>query len=97
MRRVLMLGAVALALAGCAGSLPEPPKTLTVEKPVQVLAPVVAKCKVTISPEPAYPDSDGAISGAQSLTDLAKMYRAGRALRSARIAYLTALLQQCVE
>lgn len=91
--RVLMMLAALAVLAGCAAA---PPKTIAISKPVQVLAPIVAKCDVKVQPEPAYPDTDAAVASADNLTELAKMYRGGRALRAARIAYLTALLAQCV-
>lgn len=92
--RALMTAAALVLLAGCA--IAPPARTITVEKPVEVAVPVVAKCDVKIQPEAIYPDSDAAVAGADNLTDLAKMYRGGRALRDARIAYLTAILAQCV-
>lgn len=80
-----------LFLAACAGGPPPEPKVVTQE--VKVAVPV--KCSPKIPPPQAYPDTDQAIADATDIFSLAKLYRAGRALRIPVEAQLRAALKGC--
>jgi hypothetical protein len=84
MKRLL----ICLLLAGCATQAPVI-KTVTVDVPIPV------KCAPDVGADPAYPDTDAAILAEDNIIGLAKMYRAGRALRIAREAELKAALKGC--
>jgi hypothetical protein len=61
----------------------------------EVLTPVAVKCATDPGPRPEYPDTDAAIAGAPNVFELAKLYRAGRALRIGREAELEAAVSGC--
>ncbi len=61
----------------------------------EVLTPVAVKCATDPGPRPEYPDTDAAIAGAPNVFELAKLYRAGRALRIGREAELEASVAGC--
>lgn len=87
----LVLLTVGLHLVACAGGPPPEPKIVTQE--VKVSVPV--KCTPKIAPAPAYPDTDEAIAAAPDIFQLAKLYRAGRALRLPVETQLRAALKEC--
>jgi len=82
--------ALSLLLSACATNTPEP-RIETRDVPI----PVAVQCRPKLSPKPAFPDSDAAIAQTSDVFDLAKLYRAGRALREAWIAELEAALKGC--
>ena len=88
---VTLLAAGALA-AGCKTTPSEP--SVRVEK-VYVAQPVPCPALAQLGPEPAYPDTDEAIAAAPSVGVLAQMYRAGRLLRTQRLAEFTAAVTAC--
>ncbi len=61
----------------------------------EVRVPVAVKCATDPGPRPEYPDTDAAIAGAPNVFELAKLYRAGRALRIGREAELEASVAGC--
>lgn len=61
----------------------------------EVRVPVAIKCATDPGPRPEYPDTDAAIAGAPNVFELAKLYRAGRALRIGREAELEASVAGC--
>jgi hypothetical protein len=61
----------------------------------EVRVPVAVKCAIDPGPRPEYPDTDAAIAGAPNVFELAKLYRAGRALRIGREAELEAAVSGC--
>ena len=82
--------AVLLTLAACATT---PPAPQIVTKTVQVAVPVA--CKPALNPPPAYPDTDAALKAAPDVYQRVKLLVAGRLLRIAREAELTAGLSAC--
>ena len=60
---------------------------------VPVAVPI--SCIPKLGQKPDFPDSDAAIMAADNIIDLAKLYRAGRALRQAWIAEQAAALKAC--
>jgi len=86
----LIVAAVLVAVAGCA-SAPKP-EPLIMTKEVRV--PVPVSCKPALT-KPDFPDTDAAVASTSDLFDLAKLYRAGRALRIAWEAQLEAALKGC--
>lgn len=91
----LALPLAALALAACHGR-PEPqiPAIRVVETKVAV--PVPCPALEALGDEPAYPDSDEAVSKATSLGELAALYAMGRLKRIQRLAEYTAAKGACV-
>lgn len=81
--------AAAFVLSGC--QTPREPEIRT----VRVEIPVPVKCAADPGPRPDYPDTDAAIAGAPNIFELAKLYRAGRALRIAREGQLEASVSGC--
>lgn len=61
----------------------------------EVRVPVAVPCATDPGPRPEYPDTDAAIAGAPNVFELAKLYRAGRALRIGREAELEAAVSGC--
>jgi Fe-S oxidoreductase len=61
----------------------------------EVRVPIPVKCATDPGPRPEYPDTDAAIAGAPNVFELAKLYRAGRALRIGREAELEASVAGC--
>jgi hypothetical protein len=82
---------IACGLSACATPAPPEPIVRTVE----VKVPIPIRCTPSLSPAPAYPDSDTAIASTLDIFQLGQMYRAGRALRIAREAELEAALRGC--
>jgi hypothetical protein len=87
--RLLIATASALTLTACATASEPTIRTVRVEVPVAV------KCATDPGPRPEYPDTDAAIAGAPNVFELAKLYRAGRALRIGREAELEASVAGC--
>ena len=87
--RLLIATASALTLTACATASEPTIRTVRVEVPVAV------KCATDPGPRPEYPDTDAAIAGAPNVFELAKLYRAGRALRIGREAELEAAVSGC--
>lgn len=82
---------LAMALAGCATTVPEPRiETRIVEVPVPT------PCAVTIPVEPAYPDSKAALDAAPGIFEKVKLLLAGRELREAYKNEVKAALIGCV-
>jgi len=82
---------IAFTLSACASRPPPEPIVRVVETRV----PIPVPCNPRLGTPPAYPDTDAAIEAATDIFDLAKLYRAGRGLRSAWIAELEAALAGC--
>lgn len=83
MRRVFTIAALAL-LSACGGTTPRPePEIRTVE--VKVKTPVPCPALQQLGPEPAYADTDEAITAAQDIGTLAKLYAKGRLQRTQRL------------
>lgn len=90
----LAILAMLVALGGCATtSEPSEPRveTVTVKVPVPVPCPALEE----LGPEPAYPDTDGALEQAETIGILAQLYRVGRALRVQRLAEYKAARAGC--
>lgn len=87
--RILTVAAL-LGLSACATT---PPAPQIVTKTVQVAVPVA--CKPAIGAEPAYPDTDAALKAAPDIYQRVKLLVAGRLLRVAREAELTAAMNAC--
>lgn len=88
--RTCSILAVCFTCAACSTTPREPEiRTVRVEVPVPV------KCAADPGPRPDYPDTDAAIAGAPNIFELAKLYRAGRALRIAREGQLEASVSGC--
>ena len=81
---------LALALAGCATTTPEP-----VIRTVQVSVPVPVACVPKLSPPPAYADTDEALRAAPDLFSRVRLLVAGRLQRIAREGELTAAIKGC--
>jgi hypothetical protein len=88
--RILAAAAVLLSLAACATT---PPAPQIVTKTVQVAVPVA--CTPAIGPAPAYPDTDAALKAAPDVYQRVKLLVAGRLLRIAREAELSAAVSAC--
>ena len=85
------LVAVLVAMGGCATTqTPEP-----IVRTVEVRVPVAVPCAADPGPAPAYPDTPSALRGAVDLFERTKLLLAGRELRIAREAKLTAALRGC--
>ena len=89
MLRLAALAVIPLILTACATASEPTIRTVRVEVPVAV------KCATDPGPRPEYPDTDAAIAGAPNVFELAKLYRAGRALRIGREAELEASVAGC--
>ncbi len=83
----------ATALIGLTACATTPPAPQIVTKTVQVAVPVA--CKPAIGPAPAYPDTDAALKAAPDVYQRVQLLVAGRLLRIAREAELTAGLSAC--
>lgn len=92
LRTTLVALAATTLAAGCAGTRPEPP--VRVEQ-VLVPQPVPCPALAQLGPEPNYPDTDEAIASAPSIGVLAQLYRAGRLLRTQRLAEFYAAATAC--
>lgn len=86
MRKVIALG-LAAALAGCAGGANLPSLDTSV-RPVEVKVRVPVPCAAltALGAEPAYPDTDAAIAGEETIAGLARLYAKGRLMRVQRLA-----------
>src|SRR5690348_3597139 len=86
---------IALFLAACAGKPAEKPEDRIVT--VDVPAIVREKCKDARPAAPEYPDTDGKLAGVadDDYFTLAKMFRAGRDLRDARLAVDETQIKGC--
>jgi hypothetical protein len=84
-----IVGLSALTLTACA-TASEPRIEVR-----EVRVPIPVKCATDPGPRPEYPDTDAAIAGAPNVFELAKLYRAGRALRIGREAELEASVAGC--
>ena len=87
-----LTGACLLGLAACATS-PQLPTPQIVTKTVDVAVPVA--CKPDVGAAPAYPDTDAALKAAPDVYQRVRLMVAGRLMRIAREAELTAGLNAC--
>lgn len=84
--------AAATLAAGCKTTSEE--QSVRIET-VYVAQPMPCPALAQLGPEPTYPDSDAAIANAPSLGVLAQLYRAGRLLRTQRLAEFAAAATAC--
>lgn len=88
----ILAAAALLSLAACATpTRPLAPQIVT--KTVDVVVPVA--CKPDVGPAQAYPDTDAALKAAPDVYQRVKLLVAGRLLRIAREAELSAGLTAC--
>lgn len=88
----ILAAAGLFSLAACATPA-APPTPQIVTKTVEVAVPVA--CKPDLGVAPAYPDTDAALKAAPDVYQRVKLLVAGRLLRIAREAELTAGLNAC--
>ncbi len=82
---VLVIGALAVLLSGCAGRPQSVPEPIVRAVTVKVATPVPCPALDALGPEPEYPDTDQAIAAAPSIGPLAALYAKGRAMRVQRL------------
>lgn len=97
MMRIACLVAAALGLAACEHTqAPSEPIIRTVEVRVPYDDPACAREAVAeLGDNPAYPDTDAALREAPNLFERVKLLLAGRELRAAREAALSAAIEEC--
>ena|SRR5438309_3196598 len=89
MSRVWLTVGLSTMLCACAS---HPPSTVA-PRTVEIAVPVA--CRVSLQPEPNWPDTDEALRSAPGLFDRVKLLVAGRLLRVARARELNAALEAC--
>jgi hypothetical protein len=88
---VILALAAGCGLASCAGAPGGVPRIEVQTVPL----PTPTPCAVDPGAPPAFPDTDAAIQAAPDIYGRAKLYAAGRLLRAAWEARLTAALKGC--
>lgn len=92
MKRIILLAA--LALAGCAGSVPPPePIVKTVEVKVAVPTPCPALAK--LGEEPSYADTDAALTASPDIFESTRLLLKGRLQRAKRLLEYSAARVAC--
>jgi hypothetical protein len=91
---LLALLAATLA-AGCATAPSDRPEPVVRVVETKVPQPVPCPALAQLGPEPAYPDTDQAITNAPSIGARAKLYVAGRKMRIQRLAEYAAASLAC--
>lgn len=91
MKRLTLVAA--LLLASCASK--PAPRPEPVVQIVEVAVPVALACEPDIGPEPAYIDTDTALTAAADLFERVKLLLAGRDQRIARDGVKNAALEGC--
>lgn len=87
---------VALLLAGCATKPTERPEPII--RTVEIRVPVAAHCvPATLSPAPAYPDTDAALKSAAGPDERYWLVVAGRLIRIARLGELETVVAGCAK
>lgn len=90
------IAALVLLISGCAHVTAPPPEPVI--RTVEVKVPVAVPCKALdqLGPsEPAYPDTDNALTSAANIFERVKLLLQGRAQRSARLEQYHAAKGSC--
>lgn len=90
-----LAAALCLAVAACASSQARPSEPIIKTVVVKVPVPEPCPALVKLGPEPAYPDTDEALSKAPNILEQVKLLLAGRAMRVVRAAAVAEALAIC--